>query len=80
MRRGLEREDLVFHTILEFMARHKYAPSVRDIKDAAGISSTSVVAYCLIGLERRGLIARDKRKSRAITLPVETATPQVSSR
>ena len=60
------------HAIIEFIARfirrHSYPPSVRDILKGGGISSTSVVAYNLNGLERMGYIARDKDISRGIRL------------
>jgi repressor LexA len=58
--------------ILDFMRRFirekDYPPSIRDIQDACGISSTSVVDYNLKALERMGYIRRDREVSRAIEL------------
>jgi repressor LexA len=54
--------------IARFIRRHSYPPTVREILDAGGISSTSVVAYNLNALEKAGYIARDKEISRAIKL------------
>ena len=58
--------------ILEFVARytgeHGYPPSIREIGQAVGISSTSVVDYNLRALERQGLIRRDREVSRGLGL------------
>jgi repressor LexA len=58
--------------ILEFLRRFirekNYPPSIRDIQEECGISSTSVVDYNLKALERMGHIHRDREVSRAIEL------------
>lgn len=51
-----------------FIDEKNYPPSIRDIQEGCGISSTSVVDYNLKALERRGLIRRDREVSRAIEL------------
>jgi repressor LexA len=51
-----------------FIREKDYPPSIRDIQDACGISSTSVVDYNLKALERMGYIRRDREVSRAIEL------------
>src|ERR1700674_5971526 len=56
--------------ILEFI-RHvtrvrNYPPSVREIGEAVGLSSSSTVHNHLNQLERRGLIKRDPSKSRTV--------------
>ena len=48
-----------------------YPPSVREICDATGLKSTSTVHGHLIRLEKKGLIARDSMKPRAISLPFD---------
>src|SRR6266699_2389780 len=48
-----------------------YPPSVREIGEAVGLSSSSTVHNHLNQLERRGLIRRDPSKSRTVQL-VET--------
>lgn len=59
-------------TILEFLRNwldeKDYPPSIRDIQDGCGISSTSVVDYNLRKLEEKGLIRRDREISRGIEL------------
>ena len=58
--------------VLEFLAEHqdKYnrPPSIREICDDVGISSTSVANYYLDQLEERGYIERDQRVSRGLRL------------
>ena len=58
--------------ILDFLRRFirdkNYPPSIRDIQEECGISSTSVVDYNLKALERMGCIHRDREVSRAIEL------------
>jgi repressor LexA len=60
------------HKILDFLRRFirdkNYPPSIRDIQEECGISSTSVVDYNLKALERMGYIHRDREVSRAIEL------------
>lgn len=62
--------------ILEFI-RERYEagfpPSIREIGQAAGISSTSVVTYYLKQLAEMGLIERDARFSRAVR-PISTGS------
>jgi repressor LexA len=49
-----------------------YPPSIREIGEATGISSTSVVTYYLKQLEEWGHISRDARFSRALRLSGST--------
>lgn len=58
--------------ILEFIRREvkakNYPPSVREIGEAVGLSSSSTVHAHLAKLEQKGLIRRDPTKPRAIEL------------
>ena len=58
--------------LVEAIARHRaersYPPSIRELQQAAGFSSTSVVLSRLRECERAGLIVREAGLSRAITL------------
>lgn len=59
--------------ILAYIVRHKLehdgvAPTVREIVEEAGISSTSVVCYHLGLLEAEGRIRRMKKEPRAIAV------------
>jgi repressor LexA len=58
--------------ILEFLESHQnkygYPPSIREIGEKTGISSTSVVNYYLDQLEKMDYIERDRRISRGVRL------------
>jgi repressor LexA len=67
--RGLSpKQQSILRFIREFIRDKDYPPSIRDIQEACGISSTSVVDYNLKALERLGHIRRDREVSRAIEL------------
>src|SRR5712691_2324754 len=53
-----------------------YPPSVREIGEAVGLSSSSTVHNHLNQLERRGLIKRDPSKSRTVQLVQDAALDQ----
>jgi repressor LexA len=63
-----ERQRRMYDMIQEFLLENSYPPSVRQIGEAVGISSTSVVSYNLDKLEKEGLIARDRDVSRSIRI------------
>ncbi len=55
--------------ILDFLGKHQdkgYPPSIREIGEQTGISSTSVVNYYLEQLEKWGYIERDRHISRGV--------------
>ena len=52
-------------------AAHGFPPTIRDLQEQTGASSTSVVAYRLAACERAGLIRRVPERARAITLTDE---------
>jgi len=64
-----ERQKGILKFIADFMRRHGYPPTIREIGAKVGISSTSVVNYNLGILEREGYIERDREISRGIRLP-----------
>lgn len=51
-----------------FVSDKDYPPSIRDIQEGCGISSTSVVDYNLRKLEEKGYIRRDREVSRGIEI------------
>ncbi|HEX8968076.1 MAG TPA: transcriptional repressor LexA, partial [Chloroflexota bacterium] len=51
-----------------YLDERGYPPSIREIGDRVGISSTSVVDYNLKLLERAGYIRRDREVSRGLEL------------
>ena len=72
--RGLShRQQRILEFIESFVYERGYPPTVREIGQAVGISSTSVVDYNLNLLERRGYLRRDREVSRGIELVGERA-------
>jgi repressor LexA len=63
-----ERQREVLDFIRDFSQRNSYPPSVRDICEAVGLSSTSSVHAHLNSLEEKGFIRRDGSSARAITI------------
>jgi repressor LexA len=60
--------------ILNFLGEHQdkgYPPSIREIGEETGITSTSVVNYYLEQLEKWGYIERDRRISRGVRVVPE---------
>src|SRR5215212_8174654 len=80
MRKMSERQQKILDFVMEYTGDHGYPPSIREIGQAVGITSTSVVDYNLKALERSGLIRRDREVSRGLGLIGQTpaAKPQVS--
>lgn len=71
-----ERQQKILEFLQQFLAKHNYPPTIREIGQAVKISSTSVVNYNLNRLEKRGLIARDRTVSRGLRLlkPLQSVT------
>lgn len=75
-----ERQQRMLAYIREFTEEHGYPPSIREIGQAVGITSTSVVDYNLKVLEREGLLRRDREVSRGIgVIGGRAARPRVVS-
>lgn len=60
------KQDQIIEFLRSFIEDKDYPPSIRDIQEGCGISSTSVVDYNLRKLEEKGLIRRDREVSRGI--------------
>ncbi len=65
-RNPTERQQRILDVIRTFSAERGYPPSVREIGELVGLSSSSTVQSHLKTLERRGLIKRDPTKPRAL--------------
>lgn len=61
-----ERHQRILEFIQDYQRKHKHPPSIREIGENCGISSTSVVNYYLDQLERNGHIERDRKISRGL--------------
>ncbi|AEF94254.1 SOS-response transcriptional repressor, LexA [Desulfotomaculum nigrificans CO-1-SRB] len=60
------REEEVLRVIIENVKQKGYPPSVREIGEAVGLSSSSTVHSYLKRLEQKGYLRRDPTKPRAI--------------
>jgi repressor LexA len=59
--------------------RFGYPPSVREIGEAVGLTSTSSVAHQLRALERKGYLRRDPNRPRAVGVrPAEDTAPDAA--
>ena len=63
-----ERQRKILQFIKSFALDNGYPPTIREIGEAADISSTSVVNYNLNILQREGYLTRDRTVSRGIRL------------
>ncbi len=69
------RQRKVLDVIRDWLDRFGYPPSVREIGEAVGLTSTSSVAHQLRALERKGYLRRDPNRPRAVgVLPAEIVT------
>jgi repressor LexA len=62
------RQRQILTMIREWVARHGYPPTMREIGAAVGLASPSSVAHQLKVLEEHGHIRRDARGSRAVDI------------
>jgi repressor LexA len=70
------RQAEILSVIQASMNDHGYAPSMREIGAAVGLTSTASVKYQLEILEAKGFIRRDESKGRALELtPEEHGAP-----
>ncbi len=60
-----ERQRRVIEVIRDSVQRRGYPPSMREIGQSVGLSSTSSVAHQLMALERKGFLRRDPHRPRA---------------
>jgi len=73
------RQKEILSYIEDFVHDHGYPPAIRQIQEQLDISSTSVVAYNLKALETKGLLKRQGKVSRGITIP-QTTTVRLNMR
>jgi repressor LexA len=63
-----ERHQKILDFVLAYQRENRYPPSIREIGEKTGITSTSVVNYYLDQLEKMGKIERDRRISRGVRI------------
>jgi repressor LexA len=62
------RQQEIWNYLVEYVDRHGYPPTVREIGEQVGLASPSTVHAHLANLERAGLLRRDPTKPRALEL------------
>ncbi|WP_062203096.1 transcriptional repressor LexA [Demequina salsinemoris] len=70
-----DRQRLILEHIRDSVASRGYPPSMREIGEAVGLTSTSSVKHQLSALESKGFLRRDPNRPRAIevVMPEEPA-------
>jgi repressor LexA len=76
-----ERQKRILEVLERFQDQNGYPPSIREICEKTGISSTSVVNYYLDQLEDMGYIERDRRVSRGVRVlkPMEEVATAIAT-
>jgi repressor LexA len=77
------RQRTILNVIRSSVTTRGYPPSIREIGDAVGLTSTSSVAHQLRTLERKGYLRRDPNRPRAVDVrcaddTLEGAAPPVT--
>jgi repressor LexA len=75
-----ERQRTILEVIRASVSTRGYPPSIREIGDAVGLTSTSSVAHQLRTLERKGYLRRDANRPRAVDVrgADDVVTPPVT--
>ena len=69
------RQRKVLEVIRDSVVSRGYPPSMREIGEAVGLTSTSSVAHQLTTLERKGYLRRDANRPRAVEVKVPAGVP-----
>jgi repressor LexA len=69
------RQQEIWDFLVDYVDRHGYPPTVREIGEAVGLASPSTVHAHLANLERAGLLKRDPTKPRALELTGRDRAP-----
>ena len=72
------RQQEIWTFLVDYVDRHGYPPTVREIGEAVGLASPSTVHAHLANLERAGLLRRDPTKPRALELMGREAAAEAS--
>src|SRR5437899_5740158 len=62
------RQQEIWDFLVDYVDRHGYPPTVREIGEQVGLASPSTVHSHLANLERAGYLRRDPTKPRALEL------------
>src|SRR6266699_1878208 len=70
------RQQRVLATIKAAIEKRGYPPSMREIGQAVGLTSSSSVAHQLRVLEEKGFLKRDPNRPRALSVSMPEDTDQ----
>jgi repressor LexA len=70
-----QRQRMVLEVIRDSVQRRGYPPSMREIGEAVGLTSTSSVSHQLRTLQRKGYLRRDPNRPRAVEVRVPGTQP-----
>ncbi|WP_106401901.1 transcriptional repressor LexA [Actinocorallia populi] len=70
-----QRQRMVLEVIRDSVQRRGYPPSMREIGEAVGLTSTSSVSHQLRTLQRKGFLRRDPNRPRAVEVRVPGGRP-----
>jgi predicted DNA-binding transcriptional regulator YafY/transcriptional regulator with XRE-family HTH domain len=73
------RQRRVLQVIRESIEKRGYPPSLREIGDQVGLTSTSTVSHHLRTLQQAGYLHRDSRRARTVEVSPNTAVLRVRS-
>jgi repressor LexA len=74
------RQQEIWDFLVDYVDRHGYPPTVREIGQAVGLASPSTVHAHLANLERAGLLKRDPTKPRALELTARRSESERAGR
>ncbi len=69
------RQRKVLEVIRESIDRRGYPPTVREIGEAVGLTSTSSVSHQLVTLQKKGFLRRDPSRPRAVDVRLPAEPP-----
>jgi repressor LexA len=69
------RQRRVLEVIRDSVERRGYPPSMREIGEAVGLTSTSSVSHQLASLQRKGFLRRDPNRPRAVEVRMPDRRP-----
>jgi repressor LexA len=72
------RQRRVLEVIRDSVERRGYPPSMREIGEEVGLTSTSSVAHQLATLERKGFLRRDPNRPRAVEVKVPASPVDIT--
>lgn len=63
-----EKQKRVLEIIIKYIEVNRISPTVRELADLSGLSSTSTIHNYIRILQRKGYIAKDPTKPRTIKI------------